>query len=534
MKIHIVGGSGQMGTWLKNFFESQNLIVSVGGRSNPNIKALQGADVVFVSVPISVAPEIIKNTAEKMKKDAVLIDLSSVQTNTCQAIEQTKVDGCGLHFLFGPTVSSIQNQKVVLCRVKDNLRINKLKNILESAGAMVLEMTPEEHDLQMANIQNLTHFINLALSKTLLKNNISLSGQASTPPFLSQLSTLSRIITQSPQLLAEIQLGNTIGEKVIEEHLKEEQKLLGLIKNSNNKQLITWITSLQAQVESIPKPSQARQSKEDKQVLPRIKGKVGFLGPIGTFSHQASLLVAAEENLSACDSIYQIFEAVGSGRIDYGIVPAENSTEGTVRETLDYLIDRDLKTNGSIDLPVHQHLISREKNLEDIKEVISHPQALAQCRQWLRDNLATANLKTAPSTVSAMHLKDKGLGFIASAVAAKINNIPILRENIEDNQQNITKFYIVSKQINSPVSEPQKTLLFLTVFNRVGVLRDILNVFASMDINLSKIESRPSREKIWDYHFFIEVEVAQNDSRLSQVLNILKQYCPVIKILGGV
>ena len=109
-----------------------------------------------------------------------------------------------------------------------------------------------------------------------------------------------------------------------------------------------------------------------------------------------------------------------------------------------------------------------------------------------------------------------------------------MKENIEDNKNNITKFYIISDDIERINFDTKKTLLFLTVFNRVGILRDILNVFASSNINLSKIESRPSREKVWDYHFFIEVEVSKNDERLIQSLNILKQYCPVIKTIGGV
>ena len=243
-----------------------------------------------------------------------------------------------------------------------------------------------------------------------------------------------------------------------------------------------------------------------------------------------------DNQLTACDSIYQIFEVVSTGRVDFGIVPAENSTEGTIRETLDYLIDLDLKTNGSIDLDIHQNLLSNEQKLDDITSVISHPQALAQCRQWLGNNLPNAKIQTAASTVSSItENKDKkGVAFIGSKLAASLNDIKVLKENIEDNKNNITKFYIISDDIERINFDTKKTLLFLTVFNRVGILRDILNVFASSNINLSKIESRPSREKVWDYHFFIEVEVSKNDERLIQSLNILKQYCPVIKTIGGV
>ncbi|KKQ78629.1 MAG: Chorismate mutase and prephenate dehydratase, partial [Candidatus Daviesbacteria bacterium GW2011_GWA1_38_7] len=356
---------------------------------------------------------------------------------------------CCLHLLFGPTITSIQNQKIILNRIKNHRLIGEIKNILEDAGAVIFDMNEVEHDKYMAHIQNLTHFMNISLAKTLLENKVELSGKISTPPFLAQLSALSRIISQPSTLLTEIQLNNSLAIKVLNQYIENQKEIIELIKLKNVETLKKELEKIHQKLDSTPKEKQVRQTKntEDKKI--RLNGKVGYLGPKGTFSHQAALGVVQDNQLTACDSIYQIFEAVSTGRVDFGIVPAENSTEGTIRETLDYLIDLDLKTNGSIDLDIHQNLLSNEQKLDDITSVISHPQALAQCRQWLGNNLPNAKIQTAASTVSSItENKDKkGVAFIGSKLAASLNDIKVLKENIEDNKNNITKFYIISDDI---------------------------------------------------------------------------------------
>lgn len=530
MKIHIIGGTGEMGNWLRNFLESQKIPVTVSGSKGIEDKVLKESDVIFISVPISKTVEVITDTAERVNKNTVLIDLSSIQTKGGISLKKTNLPSACLHFLFGPTITSLQNQNIILSVVRKHKMINKIKTLLQNSGANVAEMNLETHDKLMVFIQNLTHFVNLSLAQTLLKNKIDISGKISTPPFLAQLSVLSRIISQDPDLLTEIQLGNDLSPEILNEFIINQEKLLDLVIKKDSDELKKTIAEIHQQIESTPKAKKKLKTKPER--TKKITGKVAFLGPKGTFSHQVALLVSKGNKLIESSSIYQIFEDIDLDKAEFGVVPAENSTEGTIRETLDYLIDFTLKTNGSINLPIRQNLISKSKNLKDIKLVISHPQAIAQCRNWLRTNLPDAILESSNSTVSAMKEDRKDVGFIASKLAARLNNLPILEENIEDNHENITKFYLISKK--SQNLSNKKTLLFLTVFNRVGILKDILTVFANLDINLSKIESRPSREKVWDYHFFIEVEVSEDNEKLQQALNILKQYCPSIKVIGGV
>ncbi len=538
LKVHIIGGTGSMGNWLKNFLEAQGIGVTVSGRKGVEDKILKNADIVFISVPISLSPNIILETSKKVNKDCLLVDLSSVVSETTKALKATKLAAANIHPLFGPTISSIQNQKIILSRIKTSKKIETLIKILTNAGAQVIEMTPAQHDLQMANIQNLVHFANLTLAKTLIDNEINLTGKISTPVFLAQLSTLSRVISKSPELLSEIQLGNSSAQRVLEDYIEYQIKVLDFVKNNDNKKLTNEFSSIHQAIESATGVKKVKEPllKAGKNNLSNKICTVGYLGPEGTFTHQATKsIVSSKQKLLACKNIFEIFEKVASGEIEYGVVPAENSTEGTVRETLDYLVDFNLVTNFSIDLVIHQTLMSHEKNMSDIKRVISHPQAIAQSREWLRQNLPNAKIETAASTVVAAQDKDsKNMAVIGPLLAAKVYKLNILAENIEDNTNNVTKFYVISKEKNAVQSATNKTLLFLTVFNRVGVLRDVLTIFADNDINLTKLESRPSGEKIWDYHFFIEVDCNQEDPRLVQTLNIMKQYCPVIKVLGGV
>lgn len=532
-KIHIIGGTGQMGNWLKNFLASQKIPVSVSGSKGVAKGILKNADVIFISVPISKSPALILDLSKKVSKDTVLIDLSSVGQNSSQALKQTDQPSSGVHFLFGPKITSIQNQKVIFIKIKSHPLINELKDLLKKEGAIIYEMGSLEHDFYMAHIQNLIHFLNLSLAKVLIEDKIGLSGKISTPNLLAQLAVLSSTISQPPKLISEIQLENQLGVGVIAKFLKVQEKLLGLIKQKNRVKLDTELHLIHQQIDSTPHTRIDKLKFKTRNI--RIKTKLGFLGPEGTFSNQAALLISQKKNLVALESINQIFDMVSEDQIDFGIVPAENTTEGTVRETLDFLMEFNLKVNGSVDLPIHQNLLSDEKGLAKIQTVYSHPQALGQCRNWLKLNLPGVKLASAPSTVASIVTKrhEKGAAFIAPVLAAKLNNIQILKSNIEDNSANQTRFYIISKDSKTLI-KTSRTLLFLTVFNRVGILRDILDVFASLNINLSKIESRPSREKMWDYHFFIEVEKPLDSEELTEALNILKQFCPVIKVLGGI
>lgn len=533
-KIHIVGGTGAMGTWLRNFLESLGFSISV---SDEKKKAgnLENADIIFISVPINLAPKIISEISNKSGKNSLIVDLSSVKSDTKTALENCNRPALSLHFLFGPSVHSIKNQKIIAEKLTESKSTDELLELLKNEGAQIIEMKSETHDLTMAHIQSLTHFINLSLAEILIKNKVGLSGQVSTPVFLSQLSSTLRVLSQNPKLLSEIQTLNPKFLEVVEDYLEIQKDLINKIKSNEVEEIQKQFSKLQTSLESITGKNEKREIDADTK-LKEIKNLIiGYLGPAGTFSNQAVLKVFDESKneLVPAKSIYDLFNLLDKSQVDLIVAPAENTIEGTVRETLDLLFDHDFKVIGKIDLPVSQCLLSKEKNLKDIKKIISHPQALNQSRQFIEENLPNAITETSPSTIASVKdLENPGLAIIGPELAAKIYKLNVIKKDIQNYENNVTRFNIVAKKDLLNLPNRTKSLLFLSVFNRVGVLRDILSVFADLSINLNKIESRPSRVKHWDYYFYIEVESTDEDPKFIEALNILRQYCPKIIVLG--
>lgn len=518
--IHIIGGGGKMGTFLSNFLKENGFSITVSGRKL-NASEIKRADIIFVSVPISASYKTIKEAGSIAKKTTDIIDLSSVMSPAQKAFSEIKQKGHSIHFLFGPTVSTFTSQTVVVNKNSD--RNVFLIPLFLKQGARIVYLDTVSHDKTMALIQNLTHFVNVSFAKTI---SGKVYKDAITPSFLAQLSAVNRILSQDAKLLVELQNENAYGEALIAEFLKNAKTLLSDIKN---KSALKEIKSIQ---ENFGGKRLTKKTNQNKSANISTYIRVGFLGPEGTYSHAAATQLKSKKKISY-ETISDVFQAVVEGIVDAGVIPAQNTTEGAVRETFDLLASLPVKVSGAIYLPIHHVLASCEKN---ITHIYSHPQALGQCRMFLKKNYPQAKLIATQSTLSEVdtYKHEKGAAFILSKNAALKHNLPVVEENIEDDASNTTRFFIVEKQNKSTDTIFPKTLLFLSIYNRVGVLKDILSVFANENINLCNIESRPSKDKSWDYNFFIEVEVSAKDERLSEAVNILKQYCPHIKILGGV
>lgn len=533
-KIHIVGGTGAMGTWLKIFLESLNFKVTISDEKSGSKSDLKKSDIIFISVPISLAPKIIQEVAIISKKDALIVDLSSVKSRTSAALRICGRTALSLHFLFGPNVTSIKNQKIIVEKFGSSELSEQFLMILEDEGANVIVMKSEAHDLTMAHIQSLTHFINLTLAQILIKNKIGLSGAISTPVFLSQLSSTLRVLSQNPKLLSEIQTLNPKFLKVVEDYLIIQSDLVRKIKSNDIKEIEQQFEDLRKNLESVSGETKTTAERKTESTDYRNL-KIGYLGPKGTFSNQAvsSFFNESINTLIPAKNIYDLFETLNNNLVDLIVAPVENTIEGTVRETLDLLLDFSFKVIGKIDLPVSQCLLSKESDVSLIKKVISHPQAINQSRKFLDEYLTGVQIETSSSTIAPVtSIQEPGVAIIGPKLAAEIYGLNILKEDIQNQKNNLTRFNIIAKKDLLNIPNRTKTLLFLSVFNRVGVLRDILSIFADLSINLNKIESRPSREKQWDYYFYVEVESTEEDPKLLQALDILKQYCPKIIVLG--
>lgn len=267
--------------------------------------------------------------------------------------------------------------------------------------------------------------------------------------------------------------------------------------------------------------------------------KVGYLGPMGTFTHQAALefFAKAGTQFIPCDSMPEVFSSIEKDLLEYGIVPFENSLQGTVRETLDLLIENDLFIYGEIEVRVIQNLIClKEAELSDIKHIFSHPQAFAQTKVWLKSNLPNAKITEVASTAEAVRsirkLADKSYAAIGTEFAANIYELKVLNSKIEDEKSNYTRFLIISKKENPLKAEKMKTSIVFVTKHTPGALYWVLKIFSDAEINLSKIESRPRRKGRWEYIFFMDFEADKIDPKAEKALEQMKVNVIWQKILG--
>ncbi len=263
--------------------------------------------------------------------------------------------------------------------------------------------------------------------------------------------------------------------------------------------------------------------------------KVAYLGPLATFTHLAALRHFGSSALFVpTESIKGVFDAVESNRAEYGVVPIENSTEGVVSYTLDLFVDYDLKVSAEVMLEISQNLISKSGDKTKIKKVFSNPHAAAQCRRWLESNLPNVPILEITSTAKAADLasQDDEAAAIASELAAKVYNLQFVERDIEDSKHNFTRFLVISKAF-PPKSGNDKTSIMFSIKDKPGALYDILYSFKKVKINLTKIESRPSKRKAWEYIFFVDMEGHIDDKKLRKAVDAVKDNCLYLKILGS-
>ncbi|MDH5662388.1 MAG: prephenate dehydratase, partial [Elusimicrobiota bacterium] len=221
-------------------------------------------------------------------------------------------------------------------------------------------------------------------------------------------------------------------------------------------------------------------------------------------------------------------------RSDYGVVPIENSTEGVINHTLDMFVASELKICSELLLEISHNLLSRARELGEIKRIYSHPQAIAQSRNWIEDSLPNAELVETSSTAKAAELaeKDSEGGAIASRLAASLYDLKIIAEGIEDSVQNYTRFLVIGKNYPGKSGQDKTSILF-SVKDRVGALHDMLIPFRENKINLTKIESRPTKLRAWEYIFFVDFAGHVEEENVKRALQQLEKECLFLKILGS-
>lgn len=263
--------------------------------------------------------------------------------------------------------------------------------------------------------------------------------------------------------------------------------------------------------------------------------KVAFLGPEGTFSEIAVVKrFGYDVDKIYTNSIPDIFKEVSKGKADIGIVPIENSYSGVVAQTLDSFVDSHLKIMGELFLRVHHSLLSGESSIENVKRIYSHPQALSQCKDWIENNLQGVEIIETSSTAEASRIAstEPYSASIGNEILSRKYNLNILAKNIEDDPMNTTRFWIIGEN-EVAKTDNDKTTILCYIKDKPGALFDIIKPFKDLNVNMTKIESRPSRIKLWDYLFFIDFEGHIQDDRIKKLLGEIEKKSSLVKILGS-
>ena len=263
--------------------------------------------------------------------------------------------------------------------------------------------------------------------------------------------------------------------------------------------------------------------------------KIAFLGPESTFTHEAARLAfGTSVEFEPQATVSEVFAKVERGEAQHGVVAVENSIEGTVTHTLDELMASPLKICGEVYLPISQNLLSREASLKDIKTVLSHPMALAQSSTWLRHELPRAMLEEVESTSEAARraAEEPGIAAVGSALAAEAYGLSVLARGIQDVRVNATRFIVLGRSWAGPTGKDKTSVVF-SVKDRPGILKDAPSAFSNEGINLTRIESRPSRRRMWTYVFFADFRGHPEEVRVARALEALEEHCPYVSMIGA-
>jgi chorismate mutase/prephenate dehydratase len=264
--------------------------------------------------------------------------------------------------------------------------------------------------------------------------------------------------------------------------------------------------------------------------------KVAFLGPEGSYSHQAAFHeFGGSADLVPVMSFADVFEEVENGRASFGVVPVENSIEGSIGIVLDLLSKSDLTVSAELFERINLFLLSKTGSLRDIKVIASHPQPLAQCKNWLNKNLPNKKVRETASTAEAARLafRNKAVAAVASEHSASIYKLKILEKNIEDNNWNTTRFFVIGRSINNPSGGDRTSIVFSLKDEPGELQKSFFQPFAEARVNLTKIESRPSKERPWEYLFFVDFKGHRDEKPIKNLLEKVAKKCVYMKVLGS-
>ncbi len=551
--IGIIGGKGNMGKYFADFFERNGykVIVSDRGTKLKNKDIAKKADVVLVSVPINVTEKVIQEIAPLMTRKQCLMDLTSIKGPAMDAMKKSKAHVIGLHPIFGPT-NPIEGQTLVLCSARAGGYKKWMRKLLKDNKVHVREMSAKKHDELMAYVQVLAHFANVSLADALRKSKISLDDflAVQSPIYRFEILMAGRILAQDPALYANIQMSNPRAKKVLHDFIDSAKDLAGTVEEKSLQRFEKFFKDASSYFGRFKKVAlqestglidfiHARNTREDEEVQNLKKCNIAVLGPKNTYSDMAVKNYKPEGTVYYASTIAEVFELVAKGKIKEGLVPLENTTSGSVRETLDELYEKNVYIERVMPQSISLALVAKEDlGMKDIKRVYSHAQPLMQVRNYLKKNLSKAIKVTTNSTAAAldklMRTKHLGAAAVASVQAAKKRGFKVLQAGIEDDKKNTTHFAVIKKGKPKFEKDAKKTSIALHFGeDKPGQLISILQELSDRDINLTKIESRPNPYRPGEYVIYLDFVLPVTDKKVQAVLKAIKKKVAKLKILGS-
>jgi prephenate dehydrogenase len=565
IKIGIIGGKGRMGTYFANIFKKAGYLVLVSDQHTrlTNKELARKADVVIVSVPIDKTQQVIEEIAPLLKKNQLLMDLTSLKEAPVKTMLKSKAFVIGLHPMFSDQ-NSLPGQTVIACPARAGKWTHWIKKILTSQGAKVRLMKPAEHDKIMATVQSLVHFSDIALGDTLRELKIPLKKclEFSTPSSELKIAFSARILAQDANLYGNIQLMNPHSGKVIRAYLNSITKLSDINRQNSLKKFTRYFEEagksykdykqkafsdtnylIHAILERRKRIAEVTSLKKGYDIKKIVAGcDLAVLGPPNTFTDIAAQkhLPRKKVKIGYLKTIPEIFAAVEKDYVKQGIIPVENLLHGSIRETFDELYTRKVHITRKILVPIKHALVALngvKKN--EIDTIFSHPQAISQCKKFLDQNFGTARKISLSSTMAAYEKikgeNDRHSAAIIPEETAKALNINIIAKDIADHQKNQTHFLVIEKGLYkiSEFSGKNETMIgFEFSKDQPGQLFDTFSLFAGEKINLSRIESRPSKDVLGTYIFYLDLIGHPADPKVKKTLKLLERKTSKIKILG--
>lgn len=565
--IGIIGGKGQMGQLFASFFRERGLRVLISDLKTKltNKELVQEADIVIVSVPIDITAKIIKQVLPHIKKDAAIMDFTSVKEIPVKAMLKGKCEVMGMHPMFG-TTNPIPGQTVILCKTPKSAKwSNWMADFLERNQVKTVQISAKEHDKTMAIAQGVIHFSEIAFADVLKRFKMPINElfKFTSKPSEIKVQLVARIIHQDPGLYGNIQMANHFNPKYLREYKNTIDRLLKIIEKKDLKSFTKEFNeckkffknytaeSYQESAYLIDKLMENRRRKDKKPITLPKKNSIAVLGPAYTYSDIVATKYLAENkeklNKYYTKDIDEVFELVAKGKVKMGLVPIENRIHGTVRETLDDLFIKNVHIKEEISLPIHHCLvILSHGDFKKIKKIISHSQALNQCKRYLKKSFPKAEKQAYASTGSAidklLRSMDTSLAVIAPALAVNDPKLKIITRNIEDEKENSTSFVVIEKGKVETLGVPgtpgvksvaKTSIAFHFSADAPGSLFTIFQIFAQAHINLTKIESRPTKSRFGDYIFYLDFEGSLSDSKVEKTLRIVEKKVAKLKVLGS-